>query len=526
MPNEPRPKFVALIILDGWGVAVPSQSNAISQAKLPNFSKLIAAYPAMTLKASGEAVGLYFDQPGNSEAGHLNMGAGRIVYRDLPRIERAIQEGDFFENKAFLKAMEKAKEKGARLHLIGVFGDLRINSKKEHVYSLLEIAKKNKVKDVFLHVILEENDISQESGEYCLKELKANLDKMGLGKIGSISGGKYAMDMDGYWDRTQKAYNAMALGQGPEKYHDPFRVLNEAYEKGISESDIVPAPIIDSRGEPIAKINNGDSAIFFNFRADGARQLTKAFVLPTFNKFEREYLKDLFFVSMVEYDRDLPLEVAFKKEKIARPLSKAVSEAGLKQLKISDAKKYPFLTYFFNGRTSEPFEGEKNIMIDSMPAKKKPAMNLKKISSRAIKEILSDKYHFIAVNYSNADIFADIGYFYDTVRAVEETDKYLGDLVGVILSKGGAALVTSSHGNAEETVDMQTGEDKLGPSANSVPFIAVGKSWEGKTGGSGEALGGDLSLLRDSGILSDIAPTILKIMNLPIPDEMTGRPLI
>ncbi|MDD5032278.1 MAG: 2,3-bisphosphoglycerate-independent phosphoglycerate mutase [Patescibacteria group bacterium] len=522
-----RPKPVVLVVLDGWGVTQPYSGNAITQASTPNFNDLVAHYPSMTLRASGEAVGLPWGEAGNSEVGHLNLGLGRIIYQDLPMINKAISDNSFYKKEVLLKAIEQAKANKAKLHFFGLVSSGNVHSSVEHLYALLALAKEKKVKEVFIHVVLDGRDTPYNSGVGFIKDLNHYIAGCGLGKIATISGRFYAMDRDNHWDRTAKAYLAMTAGEG-NRGEDAIKILEESYKKKIYDEEFVPTVIIE-KGKPVALVENGDSLVFFNFRPDRARQITKAFVLPSFNKFAGwKYLNNLFFAGFIEYEKDLPMEVVFPQEDIANTLGEIIARAGLKQLRIAETEKYAHVTYFFNGGRETKSEGEEHELVPS-PAvisyDLKPEMSAVGVTDKIIKAIDDDKYDFILINFANPDMVGHTGNLAATIKAIEVVDNCLGKITKKVLDKNGAIMVTADHGNAEMMFNMQTGMIDKEHSTNPVPFILVGSQFEGKTIGFKEIPGGDLSLVKPQGILSDVAPTVLKIMGLSKPKEMTGRSL-
>ncbi len=524
-----RPKPVALLILDGWGVAPPSKGNAVALAKTPTFDDLVKKYPTLTLQASGESVGLSWGEMGNSEVGHLNLGSGKLIYQNLPRIDKAITEGSFFENPKLVKAVEQAKNRKSALHLMGLASSGNVHSSIEHLYALLRLCAKKKMKKVFLHLFLDGRDMPYNSGIDFIQKVQKKLADQKFGKIASLSGRFYAMDRDNHWERIALVYRAMVKGESEEKFSDPEEAVKASYNKKVYDEEFVPV-VITEKNKPVATVENGDSLIFFNYRADRARQITKAFVLPGFEKFPRdEYLKDLFFVAMTKYERDLPVEIAFKPQEINQPLGKVVAGAGLKQLRIAETEKYAHVTFFFNGGQEVQFENEDRVLVPSPRASsyaEKPEMSAKQITKKTFKAIMDEKYDLIVLNFANPDMVGHTGDLKATIKAVETVDGYLKQLVEAILGKEGIALVTADHGNAEELINLQSGKMVKEHSTYPVPFIVVGKEWEGKTAGLSEGLSSDLSLIQPVGLLSDVAPTILKVMNLKQADEMTGKSLI
>ncbi|PIT90748.1 MAG: 2,3-bisphosphoglycerate-independent phosphoglycerate mutase [Candidatus Komeilibacteria bacterium CG10_big_fil_rev_8_21_14_0_10_41_13] len=527
MAGEVRPKPVVLIVLDGFGVKQSSRGNAVALAKKDNFDSFLERYPVLTLQASGEAVGLSWGEMGNSEVGHLSLGSGRIIYQSLPRITRSITDGSFFSNEAFLKACQQVNKTGGTLHIMGLMSSGGIHAYNEHCFALVEMAQKQKVKDVCIHAFLDGRDAPYDSGKKYIEQLLKKLRQIGLGRLATMSGRFYAMDRDNNWDRIEKAYQAMTLGESEKKYDDPIKALDESYQNRVYDEQFVPT-VITENGQPVGTVKQGDSLIFFNFRADRARQITKAFVLPGFEKFNRpEYLKDLLFVSMTEYEKDLPLEIAYPPEYVTASLAKVISDAGLKQLHISETEKYAHVTFFFNGGREENFPGEERVIVPSpqIPAyDAKPEMSAPEVAGRIIKDIDSDAYDFIVVNFANPDMVAHTGNLKATIKSIEIVDDLVGQIVNKTLAKGGVVLITADHGNAEDLVNLQTGGIVKEHSTNPVPLYIIGEQFAGKVA-AGSA-GKDLSDLTPAGVLADVAPTILKIMGLKRPEEMTGRPLI
>lgn len=528
MSNKNRPKPVALAILDGWGIATPYSGNAIAQAKTPNFNNLISQYPSMTLRASGEAVGLPWGESGNSEVGHLNLGLGRIIYQDLPRINRAISDNSFYKNEALLKAISHAKKNKSKLHLMGLASSGGVHSSIEHLLALLAFAKEQKIKEVYIHAFLDGRDSPYNSGINFIKDLERQISEYKVGTIATISGRFYAMDRNNHWERTEKAYNAMVKGEG-NKSDSPIDAIEESYNKKIYDEEFVPTVITNKSGDPITLIGEDDALIFFNFRADRARQITKAFCLPSFEKIKnREYIKNLLFVCFTEYEEDLPVEVAFPPEKIINTLGEVISKENLKQLRIAETEKYAHVTYFFNGGVEKEMKGEEHILVPSPQVDSydmKPEMSAKEVTDKIIEAIEKDEYDFILVNYANADMVGHTANIKAAIKAVEMVDRCLGRLYKKILEKEGVLLITADHGNAENMFNMQTGTKDKEHTSNPVPFAIIGEDFEGKTIGFQEAPSGDLSLVQPQGILSDVAPTILKIMGIKKPPEMTGRSL-
>lgn len=525
---QKRPKPVVLAILDGWGVAPAHEGNAISLAQKPNFDSYIRTYPAMTVSASSKEVGLNWGEMGNSEVGHLNIGAGRVYYQTLPRINMEIETGAFLKNASFLRAIEHAKKNKSKLHLIGLVSAGGVHSSLEHFYALLETCKKQKIGNVYVHAILDGRDALYNSGLDFVRSLEAKMKEFKTGKIATLSGRFYAMDRDNRWDRIEAAYNTMALGAAGATAESAVKAIEASYANKVYDEEFIPTVILE-HGAPVAPIVSGDAAIFVNFRPDRARELTSAFVVPNFARFPREQIQNLYFVTMTEYERDLPVDVAYPPDVIAVNLAKVISDAGLKQLHIAETEKYAHVTFFLNGTIEEPYPGEERVIIPSPPVSsydQSPEMSAPEIGKRVVKEINSDKYDFIVLNFANADMVGHTGNIQATIKGVEAIDAALGDIVGAALAHDGMVIITADHGNGEEVQNLQTGEIDKEHSTNPIPLLIIGKDLEGQSAGAVEAVGGDLSLTSPIGMLADVAPTVLKILGLPQPGEMTGRPLI
>lgn len=523
-----RPKPVVLAILDGWGVAPDAAGNAITRAKTPNYSRLVREYPAMTLYASGNEVGLAFGDMGNSEVGHLNIGAGRVYYQTLPRVNKSIDDESFFTNQAFLDAVAHVKKNKSALHLIGLVSPGNVHASEEHLYALLRLAKQHKIKRVYIHAILDGRDTVYNSGQEFIARLEHKIKEYRVGEIATLSGRFYAMDRDNRWDRVEKAFRAMVSGVADNYAKHPGDAIAASYAAGVFDEEFVPT-VIGSADKPTAVIGTGDAAIFFNFRADRARELTEALVLPSFAKFEREYIRDLFFVTMTEYEKEIPVVVAFPPIVIADCLSEVVSKAQLKQFHVAETEKYAHVTFFLNGTIEDPFPGEERALIPSPRVAsyaEAPDMSAAEVARTTVKAIESNAYDVIMVNFANADMVGHTGDFAATVKGVEAIDRGLGAIADVVLAKGGVLLVTADHGNAEVTVNLQTAEKDKEHSTNPVPLLIVGAEYKGQAGPAGDAPDGDLSLMQPVGILADVAPTVLKILELPQPESMTGRALI
>jgi len=523
--NRPRP--IVLLVLDGFGIAPASRANAISMAKTPNFDKFATNYPVMPLAASGEAVGLSWGEMGNSQVGHLSLGSGLIPYQYLPRITKAITDSTFFQNQAFLELCQHVNKNNVALHIMGLVSSGGVHSYNEHLYALLELCKQQKIDKVFIHAFLDGRDTVYNSGRNFLEKLQDKIKKIGVGKIASLSGRFWSMDRDNRWERTSQAYEAIVNGKSEKSYSDPLQAIDASYDSKVYDEQMVPV-VITEGGQPVAKINDNDGLIFFNFRADRARQLTKALVVPGFEKFQRNYLKNLYMVTMTEYETDLPVNVAFPPLQITMPLARVLSEAGLKQLHIAETEKYAHVTYFFNGGQETNFEGEDRALIPSPAVSsydQKPAMSAREITARVTQAIKESKYDFIVINFANADMVGHTGNIQATMEAVEVLDQSVGEIVDATLSYDGVILITADHGNAESMYDLQTGVIDKEHTNSPVPLFIIGQQYAGKSVLSGVS-GTDLSHVTPVGVLADVAPTILKIAGLKKPPEMTGSSLI
>ncbi len=525
IPAQIKP--VILVILDGWGIAPPSQGNAITLAQTPVFDKLSALYPTITLQAAGEAAGLNWGEPGNSEVGHLALGSGRIIWQSLALITQTISDGSFYQNEKFLKALAYAKENNSTLHLMGLVSNGSVHSSNDHLYALLEIAAKDSFSNVAIHAFLDGRDAPQDSGLGFINELINRIKSIGVGRIATMAGRFYAMDRDNHWERIEQAYLAMTKGLAEKEFNDPLEAIKDSYQNKIHDEEFKPVVIINEDGSPQAKIKENDAIIFFNFRADRARELTKTFVQDDFNHFSRgDKINNLFFVTMTEYEKDLPVEIAFPKENIINPLGQVLSDYNLKQLRLAETEKYAHVTFFFNGGTEKIFNDEKRILIPSPRVSsynQKPEMSAPEVAHQVLWGIDSRQYQFIAVNFANADMLGHTGDLPATVKGIEVLDDLLGQIVDLALKQNWVIVITADHGNAEEMVNLRSGEIDKEHTTNPVPLIIVDPALEIKNPPIHPL---NLSSLIPSGVLADVAPTILKIMGLPKPPEMTGTPLV
>lgn len=500
-------KPVALIIMDGFGYNPSDYGNAITAAKTPNIDKYKKG-PHTLIGASGLDVGLPDGQMGNSEVGHTNIGAGRIVYQMLVKISKDIKDGVFFENKALLDAMKNCKEKNSALHLMGLLSPGGVHSHMEHLFGIVEMAKKNGLDKVYIHAFLDGRDVPPSSAAEFMEQTVEELDKIGLGKIATISGRFYAMDRDNAWDRVEKAYAAMVYGEGV-KETEPVQAIKNSYANEVTDEFMLPT-VIDG-GE---QIKENDSVIFFNFRPDRARQITRSFVDPEFKGFERKNgFFNLHFVCMAQYDASMPnVTVAYPPEQLKMTMGEYLSKSGKTQLRIAETQKYAHVTFFFNGGEEKQFEGEDRILIKSPDVETfdlKPEMSAYEVCDAVVDAINSDKYDVIILNYANCDMVGHTGIFDAAVAAVEAVDTCVGRMVDAILAKGGAALITADHGNADKMCEPD-GSPFTAHTTNPVPLFCVGYDCE----------------LRDGGVLADLAPTMLEILEMPQPAEMTGKSLI
>ena len=514
-----RPPMVCLVVLDGWAIGPDYPGNAIRAANTPVMDRLQATYPMTTLRCWGRDVGLPDDQMGNSEVGHLNLGAGRIVYQLITRIDLAIEDGSFFENEAFQRALDRARKPGRTLHLMGLIGDGGVHSHQRHLLALVELAARAGISRVAVHAFTDGRDTAPTSGIEHLRELLAALDRLRTGFVATVSGRYYAMDRDKRWERTKLAYDAIVCGLG-QTARSPLEAIERSYAQGITDEFIVPTVIVDAEGKPLATINDGDAVIFFNFRADRARQLTQALTDAGFTAFPRcRWPRDLLMVTMAEYEPHFPVLVAFAPDIVRVPLARVLSDVGLRQFHTAETEKYAHVTYFYNGGREEPFPGEDRLLVPSPKVPTydlKPEMSAPEVTDAAVQAIVSQRYAFVLVNYANPDMVGHTGVFAAAVAAVECVDRCLGRIEQAVRSVNGYLVVTADHGNADEMLVPGTNEVWTAHTKNPVPCILVAPNHSPFRSVA----------LRTGGRLADVAPTILEIMGLPQPEEMTGRSLI
>ena len=515
-------KPIVLIVLDGWGISNSVSGNPIREAALPTFEKISRFYPLTTLQASGISVGLPWNVAGNSEVGHMTMGAGRVIYQNMPRISLAIQDGSFFKNPAILEAIKIAKKNKSCLHLMGLVSTGSVHSHKDHLAALLRLTKNEGLDQVFVHVFTDGRDSAPTAGLQQITELARSMHLIGIGKIASLSGRNFSMDRNNNWDRIEKSYRMLTEGIG-NKATDPPLVLEQSYAKNITDEYLEPT-LITENDAPLALIQDKDAVIFFNFREDRARELTKAFVDPKFDSFKRNKL-DITFVTLTEYERGLPVLVAFPPVEIFNSLGETLSLNKKKQLRIAETEKYAHVTYFFNGGKEKAFPGEDRILIPSPTVSRFdeiPEMSSPQITEKLLEVLKKNKYDFILVNYANVDMVAHTGNEEASVKAVEAADKSLSILIPAVLKVGGALIITSDHGNAEELKRPATGEIDTEHSTNPIPLWYITPDNHSEKSAD--------QMMREqnevNGLLSDVAPTILNIMNIPKPAEMNGASLV
>jgi 2,3-bisphosphoglycerate-independent phosphoglycerate mutase len=500
------------MILDGWGIGKKDRGNAYENAESPNIHRLYNDYPHTSLACSGMAVGLPEGQMGNSEVGHLNIGAGRIIYQEFTRINKEIEEEGFFKNEAFLNAIKNVRDHNSQMHLYGLLSDGGVHSHIDHLKALLRLCKEKGLQNVYVHCFLDGRDTPPQSGKEYLTQLEEYIKELGIGRIATISGRYYAMDRDKRWERIQLAYDAMVRGKG-ETAASAISAIEESYKENRTDEFVLPTVIMND-GKPVAKIQENDSIIFFNFRPDRAREITRTLVDPDFNGFDRN-LFPLYYVCMTQYDATMPnVHVAYLPEVYKNTLGEYIASKGLKQLRIAETEKYAHVTFFFNGGVEKPNKNEDRALIPSPKVATydlQPEMSAYEVTDRVLQEIDKDYYDLIIINFANLDMVGHTGVFNAAKSAVEALDKCVGKVVSGILEKGGAVYMTADHGNAEQMYDYETGEPFTAHTTNPVPFVVIGE--------------GDVKL-REGGRLSDIAPTMLDFMRLPIPVEMTGKSLI
>ncbi len=507
-------KPIVLMILDGYGLNDNCDHNAVCEGKTPIMDQLMSQCPFVKGNASGLAVGLPDGQMGNSEVGHLNMGAGRIVYQELTRITKSIEDGDFFEVAEFLQAVENCKKTGSALHLWGLVSDGGVHSHNTHIYGLLELAKRNGLDKVYVHCFLDGRDTPPASGKSFVEALEAKMKEIGTGKVASVMGRYYAMDRDNRWDRVERAYNAMTKGEGNHA-ESATAGIQASYDKGVNDEFVEPF-VVTEDGKPLATVKDGDSVIFFNFRPDRAREITRAFCDDEFKGFPREKRLDLTYVCFTDYDETIKNKlVAFKKEAILNTFGEFLAQNNMTQARIAETEKYAHVTFFFNGGVEEPNKGEERILVPSPKVATydlQPEMSAPIVCDKLVEAIKSGKYDVIIINFANPDMVGHTGIEGAAIKAIETVDACVGRTVEAIKETDGIMFICADHGNAEQLLDYETGEPFTAHTTNPVPFILVNADPAYK--------------LREGGCLADIAPTLIELMGLKQPKEMTGKSLL
>lgn len=506
-------KLTMLMILDGFGINEKEEGNAVKMANIPNINEIIKKNPNTIIHTSGLEVGLPEGQMGNSEVGHTNIGAGRIVYQDLAKITKDIEDGNFFSVPEFVKAIDNCKANNSKLHIMGLLSDGGVHSHNRHLYGLLELAKRKDFENVYVHCFMDGRDTPPASGENYIVSLEEKMKEKGLGQIATISGRFYSMDRDKRWERVSLAYDAIVNGKG-ETALSAVSAIEESYQKEIFDEFVKPTVITNKNGDPIAKIEDGDSVIFFNFRPDRAREITRSIVDKNFDGFETKDL-NTYFVCMTSYDETMPnVEIAYKKEELKNTFGEYISNKGLKQLRIAETEKYAHVTFFFNGGKEEQYEGEDRILVPSPKVETydlKPEMSAYEVCDKVVEAIKSQKYDSIILNFANPDMVGHTGSIDAAIKALEAIDECVKKVVDAVNEVNGVLLITADHGNCEQMIDYKTGEPYTAHTTNPVPLVVVGLPANKKI---------------KEGRLCDLAPTMLNIMGLEKPEEMTGESLI
>jgi 2,3-bisphosphoglycerate-independent phosphoglycerate mutase len=507
-----------LIIRDGWGYNPnpdEDEYNAVKCANTPVDDMLMAEYPNCLIHTSGEDVGLPKGTMGNSEVGHQNIGAGRIVPQESVRISKTIQDGSFFENKEFLNLIKFIKNNNGKMHVMGLCSDIGVHSLLDHLYGLLEFAKRNGLKDVFIHAFTDGRDSPPDSGAGYIADIEKKAKEIGIGKIASVMGRFYAMDRDSRWDRVQKAYECMRIGKGL-KARSTAEAISQSYEKDITDEFIEPTSIVNEDNEPVATVNDGDGVIFFNFRGDRPREITRAFVSPDFKEFPRTTKPDIYYVCMTEYDATIPAPVAFPKPpKMKNILGAYWGSLGIKQFRCAETEKYAHVTFFFNDYTEKPFPGEDRQIVPSPRVRTydlKPEMSAYEVCEVVLERLDSKKYDIIVVNFANPDMVGHTGILSAAIKAAEAVDECVGKILNKVRALGGSAIITADHGNFEKMIDESPDNPHTAHTIGDVPLIVFDERYK-------------KSKLRENGRLADIGPTLLEMMELPQPEEMTGKSL-
>lgn len=504
---------LVLIILDGWGHREEQEANAIAQAKKPHWDAFCKTYPHTLISGSGRCVGLPDGQMGNSEVGHLNMGAGRIVHQDLTRVDLAISTGEFFKNPMLTLAVAKAVKHNKAIHILGLLSPGGVHSHEQQIQAMVTLAAQQQATKVFLHIFLDGRDTPPQSAAASIEALTKHCEKLSCGKIASVIGRYYAMDRDKRWERVQSAYDLLTEGKAEFHAADALNALEQAYQRGETD-EFVKATSIHAAHETPHVIQEGDAVIFMNFRADRARELTQAFIDRDFNGFPRAHWPHVDFVTLTEYDAKFPVPVAFAPERLDNILAQYLSSRGLTQLRIAETEKYAHVTFFFNGGVEQPFPGEERILIPSPKVATydlKPEMSARELTDTLVAEIKKQKYDVIICNFANPDMVGHSGNLAATIQAIETIDECLGKIIAALHEVKGEALITADHGNAEMMFDKRTGQPHTAHTSDPVPLIYIGRN---------------ARITKTNGILSDIAPTMLHLLGIPKPDEMTGQSIV
>lgn len=509
-----KPPLLVLVILDGWGLSDWKEGNALAQARTPALDLLYSRYPWVELAASGPRVGLPEGQMGNSEVGHMNIGAGRVVHQDITRIDQAIETGTFFENAQMVPLLQKARHKS--LHLLGLVSDGGVHSHIRHLFALLQFAQKEGVEKVFVHAFTDGRDTYPRGGVEYLRRLQQEIRRLGVGRIASVSGRYYAMDRDHRWERTEKAYRAIVEGKSARQFRDPVQGMEASYRDGVTDEFVIPFTIVDEKGQPAGLLSEEDAVIFFNFRADRARQLTRALACPDFDHFARAQGPVRTFLTLTEYDETFDLPFAFPTQILDRILAKLFAEHHLRNLRLAETEKYAHVTYFFNVGEEKPFPGEERVLIPSPRVATydlKPEMSAFEITDRLLAELERDVFDTVVLNFANADMVGHTGVMEATIQAAQAVDTCVGRIHKKVTQKGGVLMVTADHGNAEQMIDPRTGNVHTAHTTNPVPFILVDGNYRSKR-------------LRPGAAIEDIAPTLLDYLEIEKPAEMSGRSLL
>jgi 2,3-bisphosphoglycerate-independent phosphoglycerate mutase len=526
MPLSHRP--VMLFVLDGFGIAPASPTNAVSVANKPFFDPLIIPFPSMLLNASGMNVGLPEGEVGNSEVGHLTIGSGILRYQSLPRINKSIEDGSFFDHELLEKTAKHISASGKKLHLIGLIGNGGVHSSQKHLNALLEFsAKANIGGSTFVHAFVDGRDTAKDLGAQFMTDLLNTCQSTGAGKVASVGGRLYGMDRNKNWDRIEKAYNAIFKGIAEKQHNDPVSAIKESYATEKFDEEMEPVVMMSAEGTPLAPVEEGDVVIFFNFRADRARQLTQAITQKDFNKFETKKFSVLPVITFTEYEKSLPVGVLFETLYVQNPLGRSFADSGFSQLHIAETEKYAHVTFFMNGMKEDPFDQEKRILIPSPSVESydlQPEMSASIVSDNIIQNLAQDKFDFYAINYANPDMVGHTGNLAATVKAVESVDQQLARVIPEALKKNALIFLVADHGNAEELVNPISGAIDKEHNNYPVPFMVIGNKFAGEP--NPDLINGDLSLVPPIGILADVAPTILTLSGLPIAPEMTGTCLL